>query len=373
MTVNKAVLIFPFIGFSLIAAVWSGWIRIGWDMPVSNMAVQHGALMVNSFLASLIFLERAVTFRSKWVLLLPFINAISVLAFVFHLPHVAELIFVLGSSGFVAMCVYFIYRFKEPYYYVFLAGAFCLLTGNIVLYKTAFYPSAVTWWIGFLLFTIVAERLELSRFLSLTYFKRTLLWLCLLGVLIALVWPFHWKGNIALAIAIGATAVWLLKYDMARHSIKIKGQHRYSGILLIAGYVWLLVMSILLIFQQRLSFGYDALLHSFFIGFIFSMIFSHAVIILPAITKLPVKLYRPFLYIWFGLMQASLLVRIIADIMEDALCRKIGGMVNGISILLFFVSIAFIMQSELKKRKSTSLRRPPSKQMSEMLSKAILF
>jgi len=107
---------------------------------------------------------------------------------------------------------------------------------------------------------------------------------------------------------------------------------------------------VLLVFQHRYAFGYDAVLHSFFIGFIFSMIFSHAVIILPAVTKLPVKLYRPFLYTWFILLQASLIIRIVADILEDIICRKIGGLANGIAILLFFISIAGIMKSELKKR-----------------------
>lgn len=347
---NRLVFIFPLIILSLLAAIWSGWLRIGWSLPVSNVAAQHGALMVNSFLASLIFLERAVTFRSKWILLLPFVNALSIVAFFFNLSFVAQLIFIAGSTGFVAMCIYFIYRFKEAYYFIFLIGACCLLTGNFILYKTNFYPNAVNWWMGFLLFTIVAERLELSRFLSLTKFKRSLLWVCVGFVLIALALPFHFYGYIALSAAIAMTATWLLKYDMARHSIKVKGQHRYSGLLLIVGYVWLIIMSVLLLVQQRFAFGYDAVLHSFFIGFIFSMIFSHAVIILPAVTRQPVKLYRPFLYIWFGLMQTSLLIRIVADLLEDVLCRKIGGIVNGLSILLFFISIAVIMKMELKKR-----------------------
>ena len=65
---NKAILIFPFIILSLLSAIWSGWLRIGWNFPITNIAAQHGALMVNSFLASLIFLERAVVFRNKWVI-----------------------------------------------------------------------------------------------------------------------------------------------------------------------------------------------------------------------------------------------------------------------------------------------------------------
>jgi hypothetical protein len=347
---NKANLIFPFILFSLLTAIWTGWIRIGWEFPVDRLAGQHGSLMVDGFLASLIFLERAVAFRSRWILLLPFVNASSIIAFALGSPSIAQLLFVIGSSGFVVMCLYFVYRFKELYYFIFLAGALCLLTGNIILHETASYPASVNWWIGFLLFTIVAERLELSRFLKLSRIKIGMLWTCIAAVLFTLVWPFHDSGAILLAVSIGLVGLWLLKYDMARHSVKVKGQHRYSGLLLLIGYAWLLVMSVLLLLQKRIPFGYDAVLHSFFIGFIFSMIFSHAVIILPAVTKLSVKLYRPVLYVWFALLQVSLLVRIIADVVGDVTCRKIGGMLNGVSILLFFVSIAAIMIIEIRKK-----------------------
>jgi len=347
---NKAIAIFPFLILSLLTAIWTGWLRIGWSFPTTNLAAQHGALMVNGFLASLIFLERAVTFKNKWVLLLPFVNAISILAFALHLPKIAEIFFVIGAAGFLGVCLYFIFRFKRAYYFIFLIGAFCLVIGNIILYKTGLYPSAVNWWIGFWLFTIVAERLELSRFLALNHFKRSLLWICIGAVLLAIFWPFDFYGKTLFAAGIGATGLWLLKYDMAKHSIKVKGQHRYSGVLLMMGYVWLLVMSILLLFQNKLTFGYDAVLHSFFIGFIFSMIFSHAVIILPAITRLPVKLYRPVLYIWVALLQSSLVVRIVADLLGDVVCRKIAGLTSGISMLLFFISIAVITKIELRKK-----------------------
>lgn len=362
---NKAILVFPFIILSLLAAIWSGWIRIGWNFPIANVATQHGALMVNSFLASLIFLERSVSFRNRWVLLLPFINALSIVAFAFNLPAIAQLVFIVCSCGFIAMCSYFIYTYKEAYYFIFLAGAICLLAGNIIWYRTNSFPSSVIWWMGFLLFTIVAERLELSRFLKLTSFKRNLLWACLVLFLVAISLPFHLQGNILMAISIAMISLWLLKYDMARHSIKVKGQHRYSGLLLIAGYAWLLIMAVLLLFQNSFAFGYDAVLHSFFIGFIFSMIFSHAVIILPAVTKLSVKLCRPFLYVWFVLLQISLVIRIVADILEDVPCRRIGGMVNGICILLFFISIVVIMKLELNKRKQS--------EPTAILNKAVTF
>ena len=137
---------------------------------------------------------------------------------------------------------------------------------------------------------------------------------------------------------------------MARHSVKLKGQYRYSGLLLLTGYGWLLVMGGLLVFQSKLPFGYDAVLHSFFIGFVFSMVFSHAPIILPAIMKMPVKIYRPFLYLWFVLLQLSLVLRIIGDSTGNVLFRKSGATANGVVILLFFVSVAFLVAVELRKK-----------------------
>lgn len=62
---NKAVLVLPFILLSLLLAIWSGWIRIGWPLPVTNAAAQHGALMVGSFLASLIFFRKGCCLFTK--------------------------------------------------------------------------------------------------------------------------------------------------------------------------------------------------------------------------------------------------------------------------------------------------------------------
>jgi hypothetical protein len=87
---NKAVAPLPFIVLSLLVAIWGGWMRIGWALPVSQAAAHHGAIMVGSFLATLIFLERAVTFKSKWVLLLPMLNGMSIIAFTAHQTLAAE-------------------------------------------------------------------------------------------------------------------------------------------------------------------------------------------------------------------------------------------------------------------------------------------
>jgi hypothetical protein len=342
-------LILPLILLSLLLAIWTGLLRIDMELPGTLAIAHHGSLMVNSFLATVIFLERAVSFRSKWLLLLPFVNVLSLIAFIINLPTIAFSLNIAGAAGFLTMCGWFIYKHKEPYYYVFFIGAFCLLTGNILLLRTNFYPAAIVFWMLFLLFTIVAERLELTRFLPVNKKAKAALFLFLSLVFVAALLPFHSYGSYLLASTFIVTAAWLLKYDMAKKAMKMQGQHRYSGLLLIAGYIWLVISGVMLLIWQNIPFGYDAMLHSFFIGFVFSMIFSHAPIILPAVIKKPIRIYRPILYYWFGLLQLSLGSRIVADVYGFIEMRKISGLVNGISLLIFFVTIAATSIAEIRK------------------------
>ncbi len=81
------------------------------------------------------------------------------------------------------------------------------------------------------------------------------------------------------------------------------------------------------------------------------MIFSHAPIILPAVLKWPIKIYKPVLHLWFGLLQASLVLRLAGDLFQNPIWRKWGGLLNGITMLLFFATIAFIVQRQWQKRK----------------------
>lgn len=348
--------ILPLILLSLLLAIWTGFLRIGVNLPGSLAIAHHGSLMVNSFLATVIFLERAVSFRSRWLLLLPLINVLSLIAFILDLPVIAFSLNIAGAAGFLMMCGWFIYKHKEPYYYVFFVGAFCLLTGNVLLLKSNFYPASIVFWMLFLLFTIVAERLELTRFLPVKKTAQLSLYCVLTLAVVAAFLPFHSYGTDLLALSFLLTAGWLLRFDMARKALKMQGQHRYSGLLLIAGYFWLIVSGVMLLIWQNIPFGYDAMLHSFFIGFVFSMIFSHAPIILPAVIKKPIRIYRPILYYWFVLLQLSLATRIISDAYGFVEMRKLSGLVNGISLIIFFVTIAATSIAEIRKINRRSIK-----------------
>jgi hypothetical protein len=102
-------------------------------------------------------------------------------------------------------------------------------------------------------------------------------------------------------------ALWLLRYDLVWQSARQAGLPRFMAICLIAGYIWLAAGGILWIgFAQFFSAGprYDAMLHTIFLGFVFSMIFAHAPIILPTITGLALPFQNGF-YLHAGLLHVS--------------------------------------------------------------------
>lgn len=344
--------VLPLVMAALITAVTAGWIRIGWDMNAGGSAANHGALMVGSFMSSVIIIERVAAMKNKLLLLIPFVNALSAVFFIINQPKTAQALLIAGSLGLLGICIYFIKAYKEFYYWLFLLSALCLVAGNLILFIQNSYPAAVSCWMLFFLILITAERLELTRFLPLKKSAFTQLYGCLAVAIAGLFIPFHLNGNLVLAAGVILCAAWLLTYDMAFKALRKKGHHQYSAIVLVAGYIWLLFSGFFMLSGTVNALWYDAVLHCFFIGFIFSMIFSHAPIIIPCIIKKPVKIYRPILYFWFGMLHISLASRIVADVFILMELRKWSGMFNGIAILAFFASVVWITRKELKQFKS---------------------
>ena len=76
------------------------------------------------------------------------------------------------------------------------------------------------------------------------------------------------------------------------------------------------------------------MLHAITLGFIFSMIFGHAPLILPAVTGRPLP-YHSYFHSHVVLPHVALLLRVIGDLAAQCSLRQWGGMVNGFAILLF--------------------------------------
>jgi hypothetical protein len=119
------------------------------------------------------------------------------------------------------------------------------------------------------------------------------------------------------------------------------------AVCLLPGYIWLVVSGTLLILWAdyfvtgRL---YDAMLHSLALGFVFSMIFGHAPLILPAITGIPIP-FHPRFYFHLALLHASLGLRLWGDLVAWPEARAWGGLLNVTAILIFIVSTAWAARS----------------------------
>ena len=71
------------------------------------------------------------------------------------------------------------------------------------------------------------------------------------------------------------------------------------------------------------------------------MIFAHAPIILPAILGRTTSPYQPALYVLLLLLHASLLLRVIGDLVGWWTGRQWGGLLNALAVLLFLITLAW--------------------------------
>lgn len=337
---------FPFLFLALlglIAAMWAGWIRLGWDWPPiqPSLPASHGPLMVVGFLGTLIALERAVALRQRWMYFGPLLSGIGGLVTIIGIPGLlGPSLMALGSLVLVAILIVILRQHIALHTVAMALGATSLAIGTILLFIGWSIPRIVLWWEAFLVLTIAGERLELGRLLKLS---KGIVWafsavtaLSLLGLAtstISLIW-----GTRIFGLGLLGMAAWLLRYDIARHTIRQNGLARFAALSMLSGYGWLAIGGLLALIYGGQAAGpvYDALLHSVFIGFVMTMIFAHAPIIFPSILGLPISFSRLF-YTHLILLHASLLLRIIGDLAMVMPLRRWGGFLNGIAILTFLV------------------------------------
>jgi hypothetical protein len=223
-------------------------------------------------------------------------------------------------------------------------GALVWLVGNALWLAGRPIYRVVLWWAGFLVLTIVGERLELSRLLRLSRASRAG-FLLATGLFVAGVILTEGDLNLGTRLAgagMLALTVWLLRYDVARRTVRQTGLPRFIGVCLLSGYVWLGVSGLLALRFGGMVAGprYDATLHALFLGFVFAMIFGHAPIIFPAVLGAPIA-FRPAFYAHLALLHLSLVLRVIGDLVPWSPGREWGGLLNVGGILLFLANTVY--------------------------------
>ena len=335
-----------FAGAGLLAGLYAGIGRMGlaWGGHHAISPLLHGPLMINGFLGTLIGLERAAALEKGWAYGAPLSFAIGTILLLFVSGFLGKILFITGAI-IMFMVMIFVYRLQsEAYHLVMALGAASLLAGNILLYMGEPVFNLVSWWAGFLLLTIFAERLELNRIMRPSQRAQSLFIAFVLAWVSGVIFTYvdRYTGWAVASAALIAQALWLFKYDVARRTIKASGWTRYSAVALLAGYGWLVVAGLFGLWHGLPFAGlaYDAQLHMIFVGFVFSMIFAHASVIIPSLSGKLVP-YHPYFYVPLIVLHIFLAVRIIGDIVGQLGVREVGGHGNVLAILLFLGGILF--------------------------------
>ena len=330
-------------GLALLAGMWAGLNRLGWALPPLRPAA-HGPLMIAGFLGTVISLERVVAFRRRWAYAAPILAAAGAVALLIGLPaEISRGLFV-GSSA--VLLIAFALSYYQHYHLkiewaglTMIAGAACWLIGNGLWWAGRSLSQVTPWWIGFLVVTIAGERLELARVLLLNRASRVMFLLSaglFLGGLALSLTAFS-AGLQASGAGLIALGAWLFYFDVARRTIRQTGLTRFIAACLLPGYLWLIVAGVFWMLWPAYFAGgpfYDAMLHTILLGFVFSMIFGHEPIIVPALLNLPIT-YRPTFYLHLILLHLSLILRVAGDLTVTPPIRMWGGLLNVIALLIF--------------------------------------
>jgi hypothetical protein len=324
---------------ALLSALWVGLARLGLALPGGTPALAefHGALMIGGFLGTVISLERAVAIGRWWAYGAPALSAVGALALLAGLAFPAAVVFLLAGAALTANSLVVMMRQPALFTVVLAVAAACWGIGTITWIMGRSMTEVVGWWLGFLVLTVAAERLELSRVLLPPRWSQVIFAIAAALIIIgAARGEFSGSGAPLSGAGLLLSTFWLLRHDVALRTVRQSGQTRFSAACMLAGYFWLAIAGLVLLLAPpgTTAFSYDAAVHAIAIGFIFSMIFGHAPIILPAVTGLRVK-YSAVAYAPLALLHLSVLLRVAADLFEWVGLRAISGPATIIALLSY--------------------------------------
>jgi hypothetical protein len=322
-----------------LVAVLAGLARLGWAVPLgADRAMTHGLLFVLGVFCTVIGLERAVALGRTWAYAAPGLGAAAAVAQVAGMARAGALLALCSALALGLVNVAVVRRQAVAFTWLMLLGSALLAVGCGVWARGHPVFEAVPSWTAFFVLTIVAERLELSRLAPRPRWSTAVL--VALGALIAAttiaavaageLWLRLSGGLIALS------AVWLLKFDLARRTIRQPGLPRFAALGVLSGAIWLLLSGATQAIAGLPPSGplYDAVLHGIFVGFVLSMVLAHAPIIVPAVARIRLP-FHPAMYLALGVLHLGLVARIAGDFAASAELRRYGGLGNALALPLF--------------------------------------
>jgi len=331
---------------SLVAGIVGGLLRAGVAVPLTGQAAwpghavhAHAFLMICGFMATVIGIERAVAVKERYAVAAPAASAVAGVLMLASMQAAAAWLAVAAALVFIAVNVIVLSRQRAPHMVLLLTGAAAWLVGNLLHSLGARAAAVIPWWFVFLVLTIAAERLEMTRLMRRRPGAAAALHVCLGALLLgaaAFTLSPVWGGWLYGA-ALTGLAAWLLTFDITRRTIASAGLSRYMALCLLLGYAWLAVAGVAWIAS---AIGYavrDVALHALGLGFVFSMMLAHAPVVLPALVRVKLLFSWAF-YAPLALLHASLALRLFVGPFDFALLG-VGAAGNAAAIAVFVATV----------------------------------
>lgn len=332
-------------GVCLLLGLTGGLARLGAGTPSPQTAAAgHGVLMTLGFLGTLISLERAVALRHGWGYLAPVLSGLGGITYVVGVPApVPALLF--AAAGAWLIGAYLVMWQVQPALHITIQtlGAVAWWAAAVLWLIGRDLPAIVPWLAAYIILTISGERLELARVAlrGTRHLPGLVVWsaLILAGPALGVVRPE--AGGRVFGVGLLVLAVWLVRYDVARRTVRTSGLTRFMAVCLLAGYVWLTIAGVLWVTVGQIASGliYDGAVHAVFFGYAMSMVLGHAPVILPAVLRVRLP-HHPRDYAVLGLLHASFALRIIGGDLAAVDSLRVAGGALGVVALLAFVGNA---------------------------------
>lgn len=305
--------------------------------------------MIAGVLGGLITMERAVGSGWRWAYIAPALAGAGSVSLLLVSPlEPAKLLFAASSFTLALMFAVFMRRVFMLPLAILLLGAALWLAGNLLWIGGDPLTRVTPWWVAFLVVTILGERLEVTAYMRRPRRAQVLFLLALTPLIAGLIVTRidQQNGEQVAGVGMILLVAWLARYDIARRAIFRPEPTRFIGLSLLAGYVWLAIGGFIWVLAPQLDspWVYDATLHPILLGFVFSMVFGHALIILPGTLRLHIDFHRRF-YAHLALLHASVALRFWGDLGPDFDVRRWSGVLSATAILLFVVSTMAAVRS----------------------------
>lgn len=334
------------VAIALLSGIAGGLLRVGVVIPVTRDAAWlgqaglfHAALMICAFLGTVIGLERAVAVKLPAAFLAPLASALGGICLLLGSALPGALLLVIASLAFTAVNIVVVRRQSAPHTWLLLVSALAWVAGNLSFAAGQGSAATLAWWFSFLVITIAAERLEMTRLMR----RRPAAGVLLAGILAAMVLGSALSnaqpraGGVLYGASLVLLAGWLVVFDIARRTVLANGLSRYMAICLLTGYAWLAVAGAAWAATALGLPWRDTALHALGLGFIFSMIMGHGPVILPAIARVKLQ-FGWFFYVPLAALHLSLVLRLGWGAF-DAAQRAAGASLNAAAIGLFAATV----------------------------------